>query len=245
MISLKQPRIFSTPNLYLFFQIIHLKRFNFVNNKWVKSQKVVNFPFKNFDPTPYLASVPQETILRHKELSEQHNGMNGSVNVTDKKCNMEIDDEIGEFDRENFIGSIDENEIAEEAMVLDEVDGRDDEQIESSLGNNVNKMSTRYSANNSTKRMPNRSIAGRQRLVSSSLTQTPVIDGHLVDYHNHKLKDGQDPYDLKYQLYAVVVSIIESITCPITYSKKRCGHRFSYSSQLCCCGKASSPKNNT
>lgn len=189
---------------FILFQIIHLKRFNFVNNKWVKSQKVVNFPFKNFDPTPYLASVPQETILRHKELSEQHNGMNGQVN--DKKCNMEIDDEIGEFDRENFIGSIDENEIAEEAMVLDEVDGKS-EQIESSLGNNVTKVSSRYSVNNSTKRMPNRSNAGRQRLVSSSLTQTPVIDGHLVDYHNHKLKDGQNPYDLKYQLYAVVVSI--------------------------------------
>lgn len=118
---------------------------------------------------------------------------------------MEIDDEIGEFDRENFIGSIDENEVAEEAVALDDVDGRDGEQIESSLGNGVSKMSSRY--NNSTKRMPNRSNAGRQRLVSSSLTQTPVIDGQLVDYHNHKLEDGQDPYDLKYQLYAVVVSI--------------------------------------
>ncbi|KAJ6625438.1 Ubiquitin carboxyl-terminal hydrolase 32, partial [Pseudolycoriella hygida] len=185
--------------------IIHLKRFNFVNNKWVKSQKVVNFPFKNFDPTPYLASVPQETILRHKELAEQHGGINGVVNSTDKKCNMEIDDEICEFDRENFIGSIDENEVAEEAMTLDDVDGKDDEQCESSLENGViNKMSSRYSVNNSTKRMPNRTNVRRQRLVSSSLTQTPVIDGQLVDYHNHKLQDGQDPYDLKYQLYAVV-----------------------------------------
>lgn len=133
--------------------------------------------------------------------------MNGAVNVNDKKCNMEIDDEICEFDRENFIGSIDENEIAEEAMALDELDGKMDEQIASSLGNNVSKMSSRYSVNSSTKRIPNRSNNGRQRLVSSSLTQTPVIDGHLVDYHNHKLKDGQNPYDLKYQLYAVVVSI--------------------------------------
>jgi len=30
----------------------------------------VHFPFDDFDPTPYLASVPQETILRHKELLE-------------------------------------------------------------------------------------------------------------------------------------------------------------------------------
>ncbi|XP_055373307.1 ubiquitin carboxyl-terminal hydrolase 32 isoform X2 [Condylostylus longicornis] len=48
--------------------IIHLKRFNFVNNKWVKSHANVSFPFDNFDPTPYLASVPQETILRHNDL---------------------------------------------------------------------------------------------------------------------------------------------------------------------------------
>lgn len=169
-----------------------------MNNKWVKSQKVVNFPFKNFDPTPYLASVPQETILRHKELQteQQHGLVNGIANSVDSKCDEEADD---------VIDSIDENEVAEEAMALDEAN---DEQNESSLANSVaNKMATRYSVNNnSTKRMPNRSNAGRQRLVSSSLTQTPVIDGNLVDYHNHKLENGQDPYDLKYQLYAVVVS---------------------------------------
>lgn len=51
--------------------IIHLKRFDFANGKWIKTQKAVNFPFDNFDPTPYLASVPQETILRHKQLKEE------------------------------------------------------------------------------------------------------------------------------------------------------------------------------
>lgn len=185
---------------------------------------MVNFPFKNFDPTPYLASVPQETILRHRELLEQHGTTpNGTAaNTTDKKCNMEIDDEIGEFDRENFIGSIDENEIAEEATALDENDGIDDEQIESSLGHNgVTKMSTRYS----TKRMPNRSNAGRQRLVSSSLTQTPVIDGQLVDYHNHKLEDGKDPYDPKYQLYAVVVSIFSVCSDEKKIKTKKFSHQ--------------------
>jgi hypothetical protein len=49
-------------------QIVHLKRFQFVNGKWVKSQKVVNFPFKDFDPTAYLASVPKHTVVRHSEL---------------------------------------------------------------------------------------------------------------------------------------------------------------------------------
>lgn len=40
-----------------------------MNNKWIKSQKVVNFPFEDFDPTEFLASVPKETILRHRELT--------------------------------------------------------------------------------------------------------------------------------------------------------------------------------
>lgn len=34
----------------------------------MKSQKVVNFPFKDFDPTAYLASVPKHTVVRHREL---------------------------------------------------------------------------------------------------------------------------------------------------------------------------------
>lgn len=57
------------------------------------------------------------------------------------------------------------------------------------------------------KRTPNMSYQQRKRLVSTSLTKTPVIDGALIDYHDHQLKDGQDPFDLKYKLYAVVVSI--------------------------------------
>jgi ubiquitin carboxyl-terminal hydrolase 6/32 len=50
------------------FQIVHLKRFQYVCGKWVKSQKVVEFPRKSFDPTDYLASVPRETLLRHADL---------------------------------------------------------------------------------------------------------------------------------------------------------------------------------
>lgn len=29
---------------------------------------MVNFPFKDFDPTAYLASVPKHTVVRHREL---------------------------------------------------------------------------------------------------------------------------------------------------------------------------------
>jgi ubiquitin carboxyl-terminal hydrolase 6/32 len=158
-------------------QIIHLKRFNYVNTKWVKSQKVVNFPFDNFDPTLFLASVPQENILRHKELMEMK-----AKNLKNRDCS----DEITEFDLENDIP------LAESERKCDVI------QEESSEG--VNGATTSTEAYSSVK--PEK----RKRLVSTSLTKTPVIDTELIDYNNHMLKSSADPFDLKYKLYAVVVS---------------------------------------
>uniref|UniRef100_A0A1L8DSS4 ubiquitinyl hydrolase 1 n=1 Tax=Nyssomyia neivai TaxID=330878 RepID=A0A1L8DSS4_9DIPT len=134
--------------------IIHLKRFNFVNNKWVKSQKVVNFPYDEFDPTPYLASVPQETILRHREL---------------------------------FTGTPTEERI-------------DENSVFSSSGAKTNTVGGMCNGNEGGTMRQER----RKRLISGSLTKTPVNDEDLVDFHKHKLKSGIDALDLKYQLYAVV-----------------------------------------
>ena len=36
-------------------QIVNLKRFQFLNGRWVKSHKIVNFPLVTFDPSQYLA----------------------------------------------------------------------------------------------------------------------------------------------------------------------------------------------
>ncbi|XP_057207098.1 ubiquitin carboxyl-terminal hydrolase 32 isoform X2 [Triplophysa rosa] len=35
--------------------IVHLKRFQFVNGRWIKSQKIVKFPRESFDPSVFLA----------------------------------------------------------------------------------------------------------------------------------------------------------------------------------------------
>ncbi|XP_055004073.1 ubiquitin carboxyl-terminal hydrolase 32 isoform X2 [Boleophthalmus pectinirostris] len=35
--------------------IVHLKRFQFVNGRWIKSQKIVKFPREKFDPSAFLA----------------------------------------------------------------------------------------------------------------------------------------------------------------------------------------------
>jgi ubiquitin carboxyl-terminal hydrolase 6/32 len=201
-----------------------LKRFNFVNNKWVKSQKVVNFPFDDFDPTPYLASVPQETILRHKELS------------ADKTRTLNIDDEIAEFDQENSpipphltnghltngggdIPPIDEchqNGEEDEENGDDNTLNEDDtvpvksklheKNTRNTVVSNAKKLSVNHNNNNNVDR---KTTSQRQRLVSTSLTKTPVIDGEFIDYHNHKLKPNEDKFDLKYKLYAVVVSVLQ------------------------------------
>jgi hypothetical protein len=36
--------------------------------RFFSSAQIVDFPFRNFDPTDYLAAVPQKTLVRYKEL---------------------------------------------------------------------------------------------------------------------------------------------------------------------------------
>ncbi|XP_042821379.1 ubiquitin carboxyl-terminal hydrolase 32 isoform X1 [Panthera tigris] len=50
--------------------IIHLKRFQFVNGRWIKSQKIVKFPRESFDPSAFL--VPRDPALcQYKPLTPQ------------------------------------------------------------------------------------------------------------------------------------------------------------------------------
>ena len=51
--------------------IIHLKRFQYVNTRWVKSSKVVKFPMSDFQPAKYLAPRdPQSAAMEGKEAAE-------------------------------------------------------------------------------------------------------------------------------------------------------------------------------
>ncbi|KQS44270.1 ubiquitin carboxyl-terminal hydrolase 32 isoform X1 [Drosophila erecta] len=156
--------------------IVHLKRFNCVNGKWVKSQKVVHFPFDDFDPTPYLASVPQETILRHKELLE-----------------LKKDAEI----------TMATNEVVSE---LDEIDAPSKEDKEDIRNQTVSNKATASPppTGNILRQSKNKNAARRQRLISTSLTKTPIVDGEFEDYHQHRLKPDMDEFDPRYRLYAVV-----------------------------------------
>ncbi|XP_017843639.1 ubiquitin carboxyl-terminal hydrolase 32 isoform X1 [Drosophila busckii] len=158
--------------------IVHLKRFNCVNGKWVKSQKVVHFPFDDFDPTPYLASVPQETILRHKELLE----------LQRLPCSTSASDVVNELD---------------EVDASDKTPAEANEQLTVALQQETPQVAV-APASNALRQCKSSNAAKRQRLISTSLTKTPIVDGEFEDYHQHKLKDDTDEFDPKYKLYAVV-----------------------------------------
>uniref|UniRef100_A0A7N6BGZ7 Ubiquitin carboxyl-terminal hydrolase 32 n=1 Tax=Anabas testudineus TaxID=64144 RepID=A0A7N6BGZ7_ANATE len=52
--------------------IVHLKRFHFVNGRWIKSQKIVKFPRENFDPSAFLAprDLEQHCLHSHSESED-------------------------------------------------------------------------------------------------------------------------------------------------------------------------------
>ena len=56
-------KVFNRP-LFYFFQIVNLKRFQFLNGRWVKSHKIVKFPLEQLDPSCYLAPRKQ-TLSKH------------------------------------------------------------------------------------------------------------------------------------------------------------------------------------
>uniref|UniRef100_A0A2R5LJ75 Ubiquitin carboxyl-terminal hydrolase 32 n=1 Tax=Ornithodoros turicata TaxID=34597 RepID=A0A2R5LJ75_9ACAR len=65
--------------------IIHLKRFQLLNGKWVKSQKIVRFPFVDFDPTDYLSPVPRKAAMSFKcqqRLCRHQQGLPATVQST-------------------------------------------------------------------------------------------------------------------------------------------------------------------
>ncbi len=65
------------------FQIIHLKRFQFLNGRWVKSQKIVKFPVKDFDPTNYLAPRAPKGRTGPGRLSTANGATNHDTNANE------------------------------------------------------------------------------------------------------------------------------------------------------------------
>uniref|UniRef100_A0A8C2U4N8 Ubiquitin carboxyl-terminal hydrolase n=1 Tax=Coturnix japonica TaxID=93934 RepID=A0A8C2U4N8_COTJA len=71
--------------------IIHLKRFQFVNGRWIKSQKIVKFPRENFDPSAFLVQRDPSHFQR-KQLTPQIDEMSEgrTLQGDSKKVDLQI-----------------------------------------------------------------------------------------------------------------------------------------------------------
>ncbi|XP_060064706.1 ubiquitin carboxyl-terminal hydrolase 32-like [Ylistrum balloti] len=64
--------------------IINLKRFQFLNGKWVKSHKIVKFPVEDFDPSNYIA--PTRKIDNKSQNSTTSTSSEESLNQSNHCC---------------------------------------------------------------------------------------------------------------------------------------------------------------
>uniref|UniRef100_A0A8C8D233 Ubiquitin carboxyl-terminal hydrolase 32 n=1 Tax=Oncorhynchus tshawytscha TaxID=74940 RepID=A0A8C8D233_ONCTS len=72
--------------------IIHLKRFQFMNGRWIKSQKIVRFPMETFDPSAFLTprDADQSQESWRDKLGEELHDTEGGVKKSgggDTVCN--------------------------------------------------------------------------------------------------------------------------------------------------------------
>ena len=174
----KKLQIWRLPPILIF----HLKRFQNVNSRWIKSHKIVDFPLINLDPTNYLAAVPSETLIRHKELF-----LNGSMprkQGSYRARNIGTIDEASEvaktLSKDMYVSEVEDCDNANESVF-------DQTKIEVEMLENEDRKQTQ-----------------RTRQISTSLIRDPVKDDNLKDFHEHHLSTGRDPLDVRYKMYAMV-----------------------------------------
>ena len=214
---------------FTFFQIVHLKRFHFLNGRWLKSHKIVDFPVKDFDPSDYLAAVPCNTIQRYKELVEM--GKKSSAKVTKarniwKNCNGVIDERIESEVNEELIDDEtcaqfsdkiindlqqSQRENGEKSPTICDtrlVNGDTNEILEQchSGESKENQNASVITASTQRAHVFSPKSNRRMRQESTSLYTHPITDDDLQDFHQHKLLLGRHPLEIKYNLRSMVVS---------------------------------------
>lgn len=228
--------------LLLFFQIVHLKRFQLLHGRWVKSHKIVKFPFENFDPTDYLAQVPKETILtaqsRKKRIKTEksqtfspqstehvdhddkstfvdHNGQSVHMDNKDKSTHVDHRDKCIHVDQNDKSVHIDNND---KSFLIDHNDNCATE-VEKLSNQNDQSVPSQIKIDNnlflnSCDRIPN-----CNGIDSSNDSLDIHLFSDLKDFHQHQLFHS-DPFSLKYRLYALAVSIhINLFLIPVSQVK--------------------------
>uniref|UniRef100_A0A915ICD2 ubiquitinyl hydrolase 1 n=1 Tax=Romanomermis culicivorax TaxID=13658 RepID=A0A915ICD2_ROMCU len=86
--------------------IVHFKRFQYVNEKWVKSCKMVNFPRKDFNPSKYLAindcdkrkifsNLTEATVTKQNGFSKNSDYMTDNAATVDER-DFKLEAEVNE-----------------------------------------------------------------------------------------------------------------------------------------------------
>ena len=173
--------------------IIHLKRFQFVNSRWIKSHKIVDFPLRSLDPTNYLAAVPAATLTRHQELLKSQT-VRASLRSncatihesTEALDSADIDIGLEEDPNDSGIESNNGHSHTLDRGGPGEVFEDEEEEEESPELRRQG------------------GLGARKRQISTSLVKDPVQDDDLKDFHNHHLEEGRERLEVKYNMYAMV-----------------------------------------
>ena len=194
------------------FQIVHLKRFHYLNGRWIKSHKIVDFPNKNFNPEDFLAAVPAQTLKRFKALKAKNKLPNfvpsklvsGPIAEVSEPNSLTSNsgNEVKwsrESDDEDVVTAEDVKSVVERLDVAGAPNSDDDDDVFNEDDDDVVAVSDGVDGALS----PN--CRRRKRQESTSLLSHPIQDDDLQDFHQHKLKGGSNPLDINYNLYSLVV----------------------------------------
>lgn len=212
----------------------------------------MDFPAHKFDPTDYLAAIPQQTIRRHTEL------LNGGILRTNRvifnQCNGTIK-EASEGESGSNVDSVedeDEDILNYEPLVNglhdnsldDSVVGKSDTSgfVTSSLEEeDLGEVEEVFEAENDVIHKCHKNAIfsptaerKRSRQQSTSLMRHPIEDDNLKDFHEHRLVGGKDPFDMSYEMYSMVChSGVLGGGHYISYSKSTSGKWYCLNDSTC------------
>lgn len=206
--------------------IVQLKRFHYLNGKWIKSHKIVDFPSQNLDLAEYLAAVPSTTLKRHRSLKAR-----GKAPPVMMRMKSETIAEASEpSSMGSFASSSNNNDDDHATEIHHVVAGRasdavlEDVDDDSGEGGSVEQQSEKNAMTNGfgssgdeeeeaeevlveeqvpDNRPPSRDRR-RMRQISTSLMSHPIADDNLQDFHEHRLAEGSSPFEVNYNLYSMV-----------------------------------------
>lgn len=173
-----------SPILSLFFiQIVHLKRFQLVTGHWVKSHKIVNFPSTKFCPTSFLASVPKQAVFN--ALSNPDSPYHQPNLINGKESENSSSSEGCKKCNNNDI--VDSHSGGGHKKNVDSPDCSCAVQKAINFRKSRSDLETRF----------------------GSVSSHDGTSDSPQDFHQHRLKQEVNPFDLNYSLYALSVSNVD------------------------------------